>query len=72
MIDLPGGFIGAVVVVLVIVDRDDVNADAIVLRNIFGVGLQHNVLRLGQDACVVGDVPELAFGKDGHAQAQHK
>ena len=50
VIDLPGGFIGAVVVVFVVVDCDDVDADAIVLRNILGVGLQLDVLRLGQDA----------------------
>ena len=72
VIDLPGSFIGAVVVVFVIVNGDDVNADAIVLRDGFGIGLNSMFCDSVQDACVVGDVPELAFGKDGHAQAQHK
>ena len=64
VVDLPRGFVDAVVVFGIVVNGDDVDADAVVLRNALGVGLQLAVLFGGQNPRVVCNAVELAFCKD--------
>ena len=72
VVELPGGFIGRVVVVLVVVDRDDVDTDAVGFGDGLRVAFKLRVFFVREEPGIVGDVPELAFGKDRDAQAKKK